>query len=65
MALLPSHQTPRPTFQINRPYTLTAEERTRLEAYRDVYPHLEYTTTRSEMYRLILMRHLWRNGEKD
>jgi hypothetical protein len=63
MAILPAHQSPRPAFQINRPYTLTADERTRLEAVRDVYPHLEYVETRQQMNRLVLERWMWRNGD--
>jgi hypothetical protein len=63
MALLPKHEAPRPTFQINRPYTLTADERERLEHIAAVYPFLEWTETRSQMNRMILQRWLWRNGD--
>ena len=64
MALLPKHTTPGPTFhQINRPYTLTADERTRLERIAVVYPFIEWTAARQQMNRLILERHIWRNGD--
>jgi hypothetical protein len=67
MALLPRHRTP-PVFQpiIERERAvLTIDEQRLLEAYRDVYPHLEYTETRSQMNRLVLERWLWRNGDND
>jgi hypothetical protein len=42
---------------------LTDDEQARLAVYRDVYPHLEYVETRRQMNRLILERHIWRNGD--
>ena len=35
----------------------------RLCALRLLYPHLEYTTSRRQMLRLELERHIWRNGD--
>jgi hypothetical protein len=64
MAMLPAHR-PQPTFQpivVNEP--LTDDEQARLEMVKDVYPHLEWTTTRQQMNRLVLQRWLWRNGDE-
>lgn len=60
---LAQRDTPRFT-QIHRPYTLTDDERERLAVLKDVYPFIEYTTTRREMNRLVLERWCWRNGDE-
>jgi hypothetical protein len=64
MALLPAHRQPKPVWQPSVvPAPLTDAEIARLSVLRDVYPHLEYVETRRQMNRLILERHIWRNGD--
>ena len=54
----------RPTFQPIVSGALTDEEKRRLERIAAVYPFIEWTATRQQMNRLILERHIWRNGDE-
>lgn len=62
------HETPhaaRPTHEPARdevPSPLSARERRALLPLREVYPHLEYVTTRREWQRLLLLRWLVARG---
>lgn len=54
-----------PAFQpivVNEP--LTADEQERLEVLRDVYPVIEWATTK-QLHRLSFERWRWRNGDED